>query len=156
MKTFANKSNAKRSAINTIRKEEALNGVAVDAGEAATILKDNYTLNGSKQEGFWYTLNTTKEPIIIASVEVEEEPVKTGLKIQKDREEKNGIKRPSEGGKCAAIWEACDVHYTETGIIPMPKVAKEWAAEKGWNVNNTVIELYQWRKFMGFIGRQTK
>lgn len=78
----------------------------------------------------------------------------TGLKIQKDRPEQNGIKRPSEGGKCAAIWEACDALYEVRQIVPMPKDIKALAEENEWNVNNAVIELYQWRKFMGFVGRQ--
>src|SRR5690554_4439873 len=34
----------------------------------------------------------------------------TGLKIEKDRPEQNGIKRPSIGGKCRAIWDALDAY----------------------------------------------
>ena len=77
-----------------------------------------------------------------------------GLKIQKDREERNGIKRPSAGGKCAAAWELCDKVYKDTGLIPTPSMLKEEAEQKGLNPNNVVIEMYQWRKFMGFVGRK--
>ena len=30
--------------------------------------------------------------------------VRTGLKSERDREERNGVKRPSAGGLCAAVW----------------------------------------------------
>lgn len=73
----------------------------------------------------------------------------TGLKIEKDREEKNGIKRPSIGGKCRAIWDALDQHAETTGDDPTAKDVKALAAEHGWNPNNASIEFYQWRKFHG-------
>jgi len=76
-----------------------------------------------------------------------------GLKIQKDREERNGIKRPSEGGKCAAVWNKCDELYEATGMVPTPKALKGWAEEHSHNFNNASIELYRWRNFMGFKGR---
>jgi DNA-directed RNA polymerase subunit RPC12/RpoP len=77
-----------------------------------------------------------------------------GLKIQKDREERNGIKRPSAGGKCAAAWELCDKVYKDTGLIPTPSMLKEESEHTRLNPNNVVIEMYQWRKFMGFVGRK--
>jgi hypothetical protein len=73
----------------------------------------------------------------------------TGLKIQKDRAERNGIRRPSEGGKCAAVWEFCDAYYAANGNSPMPKNMKKWAEDFNFNSNNAVIEMYQWRKFVG-------
>lgn len=76
----------------------------------------------------------------------------TGLKIEKDRPEQNGIKRPSIGGKCRAIWDALDAYREETGELPTSKVVKELAADEGWNPNNASIEFYQWRKFHG-IGK---
>lgn len=81
-------------------------------------------------------------------------PVKgTGVKIEKDRPEQNGVKRPSAGGKCRAIWDHCDELYAQ-GLMPKPKLLKEAAEQFGWNPNNAVIEMYQWRKFQGIIGRQ--
>ena len=76
----------------------------------------------------------------------------TGLKIEKERPEQNGIKRPSIGGKCRAIWDALDAYREETGELPTSKVVKELAADEGWNPNNASIEFYQWRKFHG-IGK---
>lgn len=77
----------------------------------------------------------------------------TGLKIEKDRPEQNGIKRPSIGGKCRAIWDALDAYRAETGELPTSKTVKELAADEGWNPNNASIEYYQWRKFNGITGR---
>jgi hypothetical protein len=79
----------------------------------------------------------------------------TGLQIEKNREMKNGIKRPSAGGKCREIWDYLDEVY-EGGKGPMPtsSMVKEAAAECGWNPNNASIEFYQWRKFNGIAGRQ--
>lgn len=34
-----------------------------------------------------------------------------------------------------------------------PKDLQPVAEEKGWNLNNAQIELYQWRKFNGISGR---
>jgi hypothetical protein len=73
----------------------------------------------------------------------------TGLKIEKDRPEQNGVKRPSIGGKCRAIWDALDAYRAETGELPTSKTVKELAADEGWNPNNASIEYYQWRKFHG-------
>ena len=73
----------------------------------------------------------------------------TGLKIEKDRPEQNGVKRPSIGGKCRAIWDALDQLALDTGDDPTAKQVKELAALHGWNPNNASIEYYQWRKFNG-------
>lgn len=78
-----------------------------------------------------------------------EQPTGTGLKIEKDRPEQNGIKRPSAGGKCRAIWDALDSFRAETGELPTSKTVKELATDEGWNPNNASIEYYQWRKFNG-------
>lgn len=80
----------------------------------------------------------------------------TGLKIEKDRPEQNGIKRPSAGGKCRAIWDALDEYRTNEGELPDAKFVRALAAEHGYNANNASIEFYQWRKFNGITGRQPK
>lgn len=77
-----------------------------------------------------------------------------GLKIEKVRPEQNGVKRPSIGGKCRAIWDALDAYRTETGEMPTSKVVKALAADEGWNPNNASIEYYQWRKFNGIAKGQ--
>lgn len=77
----------------------------------------------------------------------------SGLKIEKDREERNGIKRPSVGGTCRAVWDALDAAVAE-GKTPSAKDVKAMAEANGWNLNNASIEFYQWRKFNGIRGRQ--
>lgn len=77
-----------------------------------------------------------------AKVDAPDRHTGTGLKIEKDRPERNGIKRPSIGGKCRAIWD-----HLDTMEAPTAKAVRAAAVELGWNPNNAVIEFYQWRKF---------
>lgn len=84
------------------------------------------------------------------------EPKTTGLIIEKNRPEQNGVKRPSAGGLCRAVWDACWAHQEITGIPPTAKEVKVIAEINGWNPNNASIEYYQWRKFNGITGRVAK
>lgn len=70
--------------------------------------------------------------------------VRTGLKIEKDREERNGVKRPSAGGLCAAVWDWLDANPEAT-----IKELREVAPAHGWNANNVACEFYARRKFLG-------
>lgn len=76
-----------------------------------------------------------------------------GIKIQKDREERNGVKRPSAGGKCAQLWDLFDAMYAEKGMVPTPKPAKQRSAELDLDPVTTQVQLYRWREFMGFKGK---
>lgn len=78
-----------------------------------------------------------------------------GLTIEKGREERNGVKRPSEGGSCRSVWDFLD-GVVAAGNTPTIGLVKEEAESAGWNVNNASIEFYQWRKFNGIRGRQSK
>jgi hypothetical protein len=71
-----------------------------------------------------------------------------GLTIEKDREERNGVKRPSKGGVCREVWD-----FLDTLTNPTAKDVREAAPGRNWNVNNAMIEFYQWRKFNGISGR---
>jgi len=74
-----------------------------------------------------------------------------GYTIQKEREAQNGVKRPSAGTVCGAVWDAFDAN-------PAVK-AGELAAladANGWNRTNVSCEFYAWRKFMGIKGRAAK
>ena len=94
---------------------------------------------------------------IIEPVKPKAEPQKTsGLVIEKDRPEQNGVKRPSAGGLCRAVWDACWAHQEATGEVPSAKQVKEIALAQGWNPNNASIEYYQWRKYNGISGRVAK
>jgi hypothetical protein len=79
--------------------------------------------------------------------------LKAGTKIEKDRPEQNGVKRPSAGGMCRAVWDFLDAKVAE-GAAVTAKDVKAWAPAQGWNPNNASIEFYQWRKFHGIRGRQ--
>lgn len=81
--------------------------------------------------------------------------VTTGQKIEKDRPMQNGVKRPSVGGMCRAVWDALD-GLVAAGTAPTAKDVKALSETHGWNANNASIEFYQWRKFNGIKGRQVK
>ena len=96
---------------------------------------------------------TVQEP---AAPAPKAEPKTTGLIIEKNRPEQNGVKRPSAGGLCRAVWDACWAHQEITGTPPTAKEVKAIAETNGWNTNNASIEYYQWRKFNGIAGRVAK
>jgi len=74
-----------------------------------------------------------------------------GYTIQKEREERNGVKRPSEGTVCGAVWAEFDKN-------PEIKAADlaDLADTNGWNRTNVSCEYYSWRKFNGIKGRAAK
>lgn len=69
----------------------------------------------------------------------------SGVKIEKNREQRNGIKKPSAGGKCRLVWDALDILASKD--LATLKEIKAVAEASGWNVNNATIEFYNWRKF---------
>jgi hypothetical protein len=72
----------------------------------------------------------------------------TGLKIQADRVERNGIKQPSIGGACRSVWDACTEMQALDPATPLKvKQVKTHAVTMGWNENNAVIEFYRWKKW---------
>ena len=73
-----------------------------------------------------------------------------GLKIEQDRESRNGVTRPSIGGKCRAVWDGLDTEGTDTTA----KRARELADANGWDRTTTMVQFYKWRKFNGITGRQ--
>lgn len=60
----------------------------------------------------------------------------------------NGVKRPRDGGLCAAVWQALDQMHS-AGVVPTAKDVRELATAKVWNQSNASIEFYQWKRFMG-------
>jgi hypothetical protein len=82
---------------------------------------------------------------------------RTSYTIEKNRPEQNGIKRPSAGGLCRAVWDAMDeLRTSNDGAIPTSEQVRALAETKGWNKNNAMIEFYQWRKYNGIVGRTPK
>lgn len=157
MKTYTSKSNAKRAGIKAIVKDRGILEATVKANP-----DEYFSIEGEK--GAFYPhfvgtsqVKTTNDELNQAAQLSKPQATSNqtpGLKIEKERSEQNGITRPSIGGKCRAIWDACDNFHATQGKLPMPKEIKAIAAENGWNENNAVIEMYQWRRFNGFVGRQ--
>lgn len=73
-----------------------------------------------------------------------------GLKIEKDRESRNGVTRPSAGGKCRGVWDMLDA----IGPNATAKEARTKALELGFDKTTTMVQFYRWRKFNGVEGRQ--
>lgn len=74
--------------------------------------------------------------------------VRKGYKIDPTRPVQNGVKRPSVGTVCEAVWSVFDgMHASETGLCAadLPVIADAHA----WNRTNVACEYYTWRKFMG-------
>jgi hypothetical protein len=78
-------------------------------------------------------------------------PSLKGRTVQKEREERNGVKRRSAGTVCGAIWDAFDAK-------PEMKAGElnALADANGWNRTNVACEFYAWRKFNGISGRAAK
>lgn len=71
-------------------------------------------------------------------------------KIQANRPERNGVKRPSEGTICAQIWAHCDKVLDETGAHISAKDLR--AALPALDDTTKTVQYYRWRKFNG-IGK---
>jgi hypothetical protein len=72
-----------------------------------------------------------------------------GYTIQKEREERNGVKRPSEGTVCGNVW----AEFDKNPEIKAGELA-DLADANGWNRTNVSCEYYSWRKFNGIKGRR--
>ncbi len=132
--------------------KEAVDIVSAErsASDDFTMSKEELAAQTGRKQGEEYAVTDGK---VDTSAPAPATTTGNGLKIEKDREERNGIKRPSIGGKCRSIWDALDAHAESTGDDPTAKDVKEMAAAHGWNPNNASIEYYQWRKFNGIKGR---
>lgn len=122
--------------------EEIMHNIAVEQKAIAAALKSGDDAANAAE--------VSKETPVAPAV-----PATTGLKIEKNREERNGVKRPSIGGMCRAVWDLLD-SVVAAGSQPSAKDVKQAAVTHGWNPNNASIEFYQWRKFNGIRGRQKK
>ena len=185
MKTFSTKSNAKRAAKklgDTAVVEQAEGGWAIfeDAhdlemfnqfgtvncpNEDCKVNLNNgvWTNDAQVAEGkkalsheFWCLGCDTGFGELIVATPASTAPKGTGLKIEKDRPEQNGIKRPSVGGKTRAIWDACEEIYQATKQVPTAAEMKVIALAKGWNLTTLSIQSGQWRKFNGLSPARKK
>lgn len=77
--------------------------------------------------------------------------VRSGYSIQKERETRNGVKRPSEGTICHSIWATYDAD-PEMRASKLSTVA----LANGWDMTTCQVQFYTWRRFNGITGRSTK
>ncbi|ANO57485.1 hypothetical protein [Vibrio phage vB_VhaS-tm] len=158
MKTYTNASNCARAAKTELSKILGLDKKEVIKGKHFEVREAEFS------EGFiWHAIGN-QTPVVEKKLEIKrvkvarrtvkvETPKAEGIKIQKDREERNGVKRPSAGGKCAQLWDLFDAMYAEKGMVPTPKPAKQRSAELDLDPVTTQVQLYRWREFMGFKGK---
>lgn len=74
-----------------------------------------------------------------------------GYSIQKDREQRNGVKRPSEGTICATLWAYFDAN-PETKAAQLGDISDA----NVWDRTTVGCQFYAWRKFNGIKGRAAK
>ena len=126
----------------TYTKRENARRAGVTAGVPAELVEITVHKNGDEVRFGWKQMDApapaTAEPVVTTS-----KPKKAAAP-KVERVEQNGVKRPKDGGLCAAVWAWLDAHPTAT-----IKDAKAAATDHGWNANNASIEFYQWRRFMG-------
>ncbi len=150
-KTFTNRSNARRAGVQA--------GIPVEQVEITVHKNKGDVRFGFKQADQTQTVTPAKAkaaakvapaasvpaatapataaPVVTAKAKTAAPAVTT---VQ--RETRNGIKRPSPGGACAAVWDWLD---SNPGVTV--KEAKAAASQNGFNENNVACEFYQHRKF---------
>lgn len=76
---------------------------------------------------------------------------KKGSKIEQNRPEQNGLKRPSTGSTCEIIWRKCDTITAEKGTACTS--GELFAALPGLNECTLRTQYARWRQFNGITGR---
>lgn len=127
-KTYTKRTNARRA------------GVA--AGVPAELVEITVHKNGDEVRFGWKQMEAPAPAAADAGVTTSKPKKAATSKVE--RVEQNGVKRPKDGGLCAAVWAWLDANPTAT-----IKDAKAAAPENGWNENNVACEFYAWRKFNG-------
>lgn len=115
--------------------------------QAATIVRDGKRVEAAPAKGKSEPRARTEKPAAPAVPRVS----RKGYTIQKEREERNGVKRPSEGTVCGNVW----AEFDKNPEIKAGELAT-LADANGWNRTNVSCEFYAWRKFMGIKGRAAK
>ncbi len=132
----------------TYTKRENARRAGVAAGVPAELVEITVHKNGDEVRFGWKAMEApapAAEGAPADTVVTTSKPKKAAAP-KVERVEQNGVKRPGPG-KCLEVWEYLDQHGNMK-----PKDLQPVAEEKGWNINNASIELYQWRKFNGISG----
>ena len=125
----------------TYTKRENARRAGVAAGVPAELVEITVHKNGDEVRFGWKQMEAPA-PAAADAVVTTSKPKKTAPKVE--RVEQNGVKRPKDGGLCAAVWAWLDANPGAT-----IKDAKAAAPGNGWNQNNVACEFYAWRKFNG-------
>lgn len=134
-KTFTTRSNAKRNAMKA--------GVPADQIELVPHGKGDDVRFGWKQRDTKLLADVFPAPELKpVKRKAKQSAAATTVPATEPRESRNGIKRPSPGGRCAAVWAWMDKNPNATS-----KEVRAWAESKGANPGNAQIERYQWVKF---------
>jgi hypothetical protein len=90
-------------------------------------------------------------------------PVTTGtvvapksLKIEKGRESRNGVTRPSAGSICREIWDKLDARRAELEAVPTFEHVRELMKANGWQRNTAFTQFQRWKQFNGVMPRSTE
>ncbi|MDD2663715.1 MAG: hypothetical protein PHD19_08130 [Dechloromonas sp.] len=126
----------------TYTKRENARRAGVAAGVPAELVEITVHKNGDEVRFGWKQMEALA-PATADAVVTTGKPKKVAAP-KVERVEQNGVKRPKDGGLCAAVWAWLDANPTAT-----IKDAKAAAPENGWNENNVACEFYAWRKFNG-------
>ena len=139
---FTNMSNARRALKKVLD---------VDTATANSFIHQEPLEDGGR---YWFSesaVNKAANDLVEADkatvVEVTTQPAPTAPAKSKTRSEtRNGVRRPIKG-KCADVWNALD-NMLPNGVPTIGNV-RDLAKANGWNINNSTIEFYAWRKFNG-------
>nr|WP_312661082.1 hypothetical protein [Stenotrophomonas geniculata] len=127
----------------TYTKRENARRAGVAAGVPAELVEITVHKNGDEVRFGWKAMEALATAAEAAPVVPTGKPKKAAAP-KVERVEQNGVKRPKDGGLCAAVWAWLDANPTAT-----IKDAKAAAPGNGWNENNVACEFYAWRKFNG-------
>lgn len=143
IKTYTNRSNARRAAIAT--------GAPAELVQITVHKKEGEVRFGWKTKEAPIGQPKATTSVGSAGKSASVSPMAAPIEKQPSRaldaaprEQRNGVKRPQEGGLCAQVWTWLDAQHAVT-----IKCARVAAAEHGWNENNVACEFYAWRKFHG-------
>lgn len=118
----------------TYTKRENARRAGVAAGVPAELVEITVHKSGDEVRFGWKAMEAPA-PATADAVLTTSKPKKAAPKLE--RVEQNGVKRPKDGGLCAAVWAWLDAHPEAT-----IKDAKAAAPENGWNANNVACEFY--------------
>jgi biotin carboxyl carrier protein len=78
-----------------------------------------------------------------------------GVKVEKGRDEQNGVKRPSAGTICRDIWDALDKVRAESKDTPSFADVHKLREARNWQKNTAVTQYQRWKQFHGLMPRGT-